>query len=72
MDFDRFQNYFECFLAMCKNDVETKDFGIYFKNYYSHKPRAWAFYFRLDLSLNTNMYLEAIHNKLKYCYTQSK
>lgn len=72
MDIDEFQNSLSCFLAMCKDDDETKDFGIYFENYYSHKPEAWAFCYRLDLSLNTNMYLEATHKKLKYCYTQGK
>ncbi|CAH1709364.1 unnamed protein product [Aphis gossypii] len=57
---------------MCEDDDETKDFGIYFKNYYSQRPKAWAFCFRLDLSLNTNMYLEAMHKKLKYCYMHGK
>ncbi|XP_016657057.1 uncharacterized protein LOC103308233 [Acyrthosiphon pisum] len=72
MDIDQFENSLECFLAMCEDDVETKDFGIYFKTYYSQRPKAWAFCYRLDLSLNTNMYLEAMHKKLKYCYMHGK
>lgn len=72
MDIDQFQNSLECFLAMCKDDDETTDFGIYFENYYSHRPKTWAFCYRHDLSLNTNMYLEAMHKKLKYCYMQGK
>lgn len=72
VDIDQFQNSLECFLAMCEDDDETKDFGIYFKNYYSQRPKAWAFCYRLDLSLNTNMYLEAMHKTLKYCYMHGK
>ncbi|KAL4083211.1 hypothetical protein QTP88_028541 [Uroleucon formosanum] len=34
--------------------------------------KTWAFCYRLDLSLNTNMYLEAMHKKLKYCYMHGK
>jgi hypothetical protein len=57
---------------MCEDDVKTKDFGIYFKNYYSQRPKAWAFCYRLGLFLNTNIYLEAMHKKLKYCYMHGK
>jgi len=32
LDIDQFQNSLEFFLAMCEDDIETKDFGIYFKN----------------------------------------
>jgi len=28
LDIDQFQNSLECFLAMCEDDVETKEFGI--------------------------------------------
>lgn len=78
IDIDQFQNSLECFLAMCKNngdnkyDDKTRDFGIFFENYNPHRPKVWAFCYQLDLSLNTNMYLEAMHKKLKYCYMQSK
>lgn len=72
MDVDQFQNSIECFIAMLKDDDETKDFGNYFESYYSHRPKAWAFCYRHDLSLNTNMYLEAMHKKIKYCYMQGK
>jgi len=72
MDIDQFENSLECFLTMCKDDDETKNFGIYFENYYSRRPQAWAFCYRLDLSLNTNIHLEAMHKKLKYCYMQGK
>ncbi|KAL4092150.1 hypothetical protein QTP88_026703 [Uroleucon formosanum] len=72
LDIDQFQNSLECFLAMCEDDVEIKDFGIYFKTYYSQLPKAWTFCYRLDLSLNTYMYLEAMHKKLKYCYMHGK
>lgn len=35
LDIDQFENSLECFIAMCEDDVDTNDFGIYFKNYYS-------------------------------------
>lgn len=32
----------------------------------------WGFCFRKGLSLKTNMFLEAMHKKLKYCYLDGK
>lgn len=64
---DKFHDTLESFLRMCKEDTDTINFGAYFEKHYSNRPEQWAFY-RTDLALNTNMFLEAMHKKLKYCY----
>lgn len=68
MDKDAFHQSLEGFLQMCKEDPETKDFGEYFASHYANRPEKWAFCYRKGLFLNTNMFLEAINKKLKYCY----
>jgi hypothetical protein len=67
-DTEEFHVLLNGFLFMCDNDPETKEFGDYFKKYYSTRVEKWAFCYRLRLGLNTNMYLEAMHKKLKYSY----
>lgn len=67
-----FQSSLDAFLLMCEGDAETKEFGIYFEKHYARRPEKWAFCFRIGLFLNTNMYLEAMHKKFKYCYMQGK
>ncbi|XP_034236338.1 uncharacterized protein LOC117642361 [Thrips palmi] len=62
----------ESFIQMCENDEETKEFGKYFRQYYANRIPMWAFSFRHKLGLNTNMYLEALHKKLKYCHFDGK
>lgn len=68
LDTDKFHESLESFLAMCNDDIDTHNFGAYFEKHYAHRPEQWAFCYRSDLALNTNMFLEAMHKKLKYCY----
>lgn len=53
-------------------DNETKNFGNYFKDYYSHRIEVWAYCFRKNLGINTNMYLENLHKRIKYIYMNGK
>lgn len=43
------------------NDTETKKFGIYFRDHYYHRSEVWAYCYRKNLGINTNMYLENLH-----------
>lgn len=56
---------------MC-NDQSSKNFGEYFKNTYSQNFRKWAYCFRTDSSINTNMHVEAMHKVIKYLYLERK
>lgn len=72
MDEYNFHKHLESFIVMCNEDEETKAFGSYFESKYASRPNLWAFSFRRGLNLNTNMYLEALHKKLKYCYLDGR
>ncbi|KAK3918851.1 Transcription factor hamlet [Frankliniella fusca] len=68
MDENDFFYLRDAFLQMCKEDVDTAEFGEYFRKKYASNYSKWAFRYRQGLRLNTNMYLEAMHKKLKYIY----
>ncbi|KAJ8975738.1 hypothetical protein NQ317_016512 [Molorchus minor] len=56
---------------MCNNE-DTKQFGEYFANTYSHNFKKWAYCFRKEASINTNMHLESMHKVIKYFYLERK
>jgi hypothetical protein len=43
-------------------DVDSKLFGEYFLKNYSNTYQKWAYYFRQNCGINTNMRLESMHN----------
>jgi hypothetical protein len=59
-------------LEMLEADPETVEFGEYFKDRYANVTERWSFCYRIGLGLNTNMYLEAMHKKVKYQYMHGK
>lgn len=54
------------------NDEDTADFGKYFKTTYSQRVEKWAYLNRKHVCINTNMYLEALHKSIKYCYLEGE
>ena len=71
-DVKRFEDSPKEFEAMCMSDPMTENFGVYFNRHYSSRAKQWAFCYRLVLGLNTNMFVDATHKKLKYCYMDGK
>lgn len=67
-----FYQYLPNFLKLLNEDPDCRSFGNYFRRYYAERPEKWAYSFRRGLGLNTNMYLEALHKNLKYCYLDGK
>ncbi|XP_068085177.1 uncharacterized protein [Anabrus simplex] len=65
LDEEIFHQLLEAFLEICSNDDELQSFHEYFSPKYAHSYEMWAFCYRKGLGLNTNMYLEAFHKKLK-------
>uniref|UniRef100_A0A6P7GNR7 Uncharacterized protein LOC114344641 n=1 Tax=Diabrotica virgifera virgifera TaxID=50390 RepID=A0A6P7GNR7_DIAVI len=53
-------------------DTDIKDFIKYFKDNYSNNIRNWAYAFRLNCGINTNMHLERLHKTIKYLYMKGK
>lgn len=71
---ERDPSAFEIMISnFCKQfDPETTDFIEYFKEYYLDKRECWAYCYRLNNGLNTNMNLERMHGIIKYIYLKGK
>jgi len=54
------------------NNEYTADFGKYFKATYSQRAEKLAYFNRKHVGINTNMYLEALHKSIIYCYLEGK
>jgi hypothetical protein len=59
-------------LEKLQEDDDTIDFAKYLYMYYSKNIRQWAYCFRIDGAINTNMHLESMHRTLKYNYFGGK
>lgn len=53
-------------------DTDTNKFGVYFEQCYSKNVEKWAYCFRKDCGINTNMILESMHKSVKYFYLNRK
>ncbi|XP_034237691.1 uncharacterized protein LOC117643114 [Thrips palmi] len=71
-DINEFGHLLDGFIKMCEEDPDTQAFAKYFKTTYAQRPEMWAHCYRIRLGLNTNMYLEAMHRKLKYIYLDGR
>ncbi|GFT90304.1 uncharacterized protein TNCV_702081 [Trichonephila clavipes] len=60
------------FIEDLLNDPDTSEFGKYFQQNYAQRPEKWAYCYRKGLGINTNMYLESLHKKIKYHYFDGK
>ncbi|XP_049813901.1 uncharacterized protein LOC126260609 [Schistocerca nitens] len=71
-DIEKFSELLELFERELQEDEDTREFGMYFTNHYGFRPQHWAYCYRCNLNINTNMHLEAMHRVLKYCYLDGK
>lgn len=69
----------ECFIKLytelliqLESDSETKPFYEYFVKQYGDNRPSWAYCYRKELLINTNMYLESMHRVIKYEYLEGK
>lgn len=53
-------------------DPVTQEFGNYFKNNYLNNVQSWAYCYRINSGLNTNMSIERMHRTIKYIYFQGR
>nr|XP_042912137.1 uncharacterized protein LOC122272463 [Parasteatoda tepidariorum] len=69
-------NTFEVLLTKTKDmfslNDELKQFGDYFFQFYGQNSACWAYCYRTNLGINTNMHLESMHRTLKYIYFKGK
>ncbi|KAF4524994.1 hypothetical protein B566_EDAN014136 [Ephemera danica] len=73
MEYDAatFEAALEGLLEKVKQCEETKHLASYVERY-CNRSKEWAYCYRMDSHLNTNMFLEAFHKKLKYVYFDGK
>lgn len=68
-----FINMFKNFLLLLESDHDTKEFGLYLRQFYGdEKVKCWAYCYRVNCGLNTNMHIERMHKTLKYFYLKGK
>ncbi|KAJ8970809.1 hypothetical protein NQ314_001022 [Rhamnusium bicolor] len=60
------------FVKFLDEDVETSTFGEYFRSYYVSNVEQWAYCYRKNCGINTNMHIESMHKVVKYIYLDSK
>nr|CAH7746864.1 unnamed protein product [Callosobruchus chinensis] len=53
-------------------DIDLKEFGGYFIQNYEKNSESWAYCFRMDSGINTNMHLERMHRTIKQIYCNDK
>ena len=68
----KFETMLTNFVQRTTSKDQTKEYGDYFKTYYSTRAHCWANCFRHHSFINTNMYLESMHKTLKYCVFEKK
>ncbi|XP_050516253.1 uncharacterized protein LOC126891116 [Diabrotica virgifera virgifera] len=67
-----FPNKLQIILQQLANDEDTKRFGEYFAKYYFSNCEKWAYCYRQNCGINTNMRLEGMHKAIKYFYLDGK
>ena len=55
-----------------KQNENTSDFAEYFEVYYGKNAKHWAYCYRINCGINTNMSLERMHGILKHAYLNGK
>ncbi|CAG9817796.1 unnamed protein product [Phaedon cochleariae] len=72
VDKEKFHLGLANFLTDLREDSDTMLFGEYFSKTYCNRVEKWSYCERKYLGINTNMYLEALHKKIKYSYLEGK
>lgn len=66
LDEKEFHNMLNYTITKLCSDSDTELFGMYFKENYASNFKKWAYCFRKHSGINTNMYLDSMHNIIKY------
>ncbi|KAH1021733.1 hypothetical protein HUJ04_011217, partial [Dendroctonus ponderosae] len=65
-DKNAFSAMLNTFLESLLGDTTTVAFGEYFNEYYARNVESWAYCYRINTGLNTNMHIENMHRGIKY------
>lgn len=72
LDENAFHHMFTVIINGLCQDPETNVFGYYFRSYYASNYKSWAYCYRKNTGINTNMHLERLHGILKHLYLRGK
>lgn len=62
----------EDLITSFQTEDELKEYGEYFMSYHSQNTECWAYCFRKNCSINTNMSVERMHRTIKYLYFKGR
>lgn len=68
LDKEKHDEKVKLFHEHCQKDPELKDFYDYLVVYYFNRMHEWAYVYKNQNCLNTNMHLESFHSTFKVCY----
>lgn len=72
LDENEFLKHLHETINLLYQDSETRNFAKYFCDNYKHNYRQWAYCFRKNCGINTNMHCESMHKSIKYFYLDGK
>ena len=67
-----FHQYLKTFINKLQEDENTRNFATYFVTTWADNFQQWAYCFRKECGINTNMVLESMHKTVKYFYLNGK
>ncbi|XP_047104487.1 uncharacterized protein LOC124734075 [Schistocerca piceifrons] len=67
-----FEHVFPLALERLVSDPVTAVFGFYLQEHYAKSTRCWAYSYRANSGINTNMHIERMHRIVKYIYLPGK
>ncbi|XP_068083236.1 uncharacterized protein [Anabrus simplex] len=71
-DITAFEIMVPAVMKQLNEDPDTIEFAIYFRENYLKNVKSWAYCYRINSGLNTNMHIERMHRTLKYIYLHGK
>ena len=71
-DSDVFEELLQKTIDQLKATNVTKNFELYFTQFYAHRKEQWGACYRKKSGINTNMYVESFHRLIKYIYMRGR
>lgn len=67
-----FRCMLENFIESLRNDPDSKDLSTILKNHYAPNAEIWAYCYRKEIDLGTNIHLEIMHRTFRYCCREGR
>ncbi|GFQ88404.1 uncharacterized protein TNCT_317511 [Trichonephila clavata] len=67
-----FESMFKSYIESLQTDVQSKNLGNFILQKYGNNPEMWAYCYRKDIKLSTNIHLEVMHRTFRYCCREGR